>query len=246
MEEVQDLNLAPIMNMVMILIPLLLLSVEFTKPGVINISSNQPGQPTEPREQEEEEEQMPRVVVAISDNGFRVQDQRNLPAFQRFSQPIERCGGAAAAEGGGMAAPPTVCTLPGVPDDAPLMERLDFAGLYNQLATVRLQPEWFDRFGAEGENNDVISILADPEVSYEVLLKTMDVARFMLHPAHRDALPAPSASADISQYLLGTDGAPTREDFETAGFLVDPDERSQRFTLFPNPVLLIPRAQGGS
>lgn len=38
-EEEQDLNLAPIMNMVVILIPLLLLSVVFVKVAVINITA---------------------------------------------------------------------------------------------------------------------------------------------------------------------------------------------------------------
>ena len=38
-EDSQELNLAPIMNIVMILIPLLLLSTVFMKAGVINISS---------------------------------------------------------------------------------------------------------------------------------------------------------------------------------------------------------------
>lgn len=245
-EEVEDLNLAPIMNMVMILIPLLLLSVEFNLPGVINISSNQPGQPTEPKEQEEEPDPVPRVVLAISDSGFRIQDQRSLPAFEEFSAPIARCGGPQEGDPSAATAPPTICNLSGVPDDAPLISRLDFAGLYNQLVTIRLQPAWYDRFSAEDENNDVISILADPDIPFDVLVKTMDVARYILEPAGAAGLPAPSGSVNIPQFLLGGDAEPTLEDFETAKYLVPEDAVLGRFSLFPNPVLLIPRSQDGS
>ena len=96
-EEVQDLNLAPIMNMVMILIPLLLLSTVFIKAGVVNISSPRNAQSTtQENEEQEEDEPVPRVVIYISDDGFRVGDQRNA-MLQPFTQPVAGCDGAAAA-----------------------------------------------------------------------------------------------------------------------------------------------------
>ena len=238
-DEVQDLNLAPIMNMVMILIPLLLLSIEYTKPGVINISSASRGQSTnQETPPEQEQEPVPRVVVLISEAGFRIADQRNLPAFAEFSAPIERCRGA-----GDPGTMPTICPLAGVPDGAPLVQRLDFAALYNRLVQIRLQPAWYDRFGED--NNDVVFITADPGIPYEVLLKTIDVSRYILQPANTSPLPAPSASVAIEGFLLGGGNAPTLEDFETARFLLDPDDSTKRFTLFPKPMLQVAPAQGG-
>lgn len=251
-EEVQDLNLAPIMNMVMILIPLLLLSTEFMKPGVVNISSPRNAQSTQQEtEQQEEQEPVPRVVIAISSDGFRVMDQRNLPSFEPFTQPIQRCGGGAGAEGAAGGASPharaasmpaTVCLREGVSDGAPLLDRLDYASLYNHMARIRLQPQWFDRFGEE--NNDVVSLLADPEVPFSALMKTMDTVRFFLDPVGKDP-GEPSGSANIDLFMLGDGTAPGLADLEDAPFLVGGEDGPSRFRLFPDPVLLLPRAGAG-
>lgn len=250
-DEEQELNLAPIMNMVMILIPLLLLSTVFLKTGVVNISSPRNSQNANQADTEEQEEQtpVPRVVVYISDDGFRVGDQTNLPEFQPFTTPIARCGGgggAAAAEGQQLSPhqlaeiPPTICLREGVDANAPLLEKLDFAGLYNQLAAIRLQPQWFDRFGEE--NNAVISILGDPEIPFEVLIKTMDSSRYFLTAEGSGTTP-PTASATIPSYQLGG-GNGTRELLENAVYVFDGE--GARVELFPDPVLLLPRPNTGS
>lgn len=250
-EEPQiELNLAPIMNMVMILIPLLLLSTVFMKTGVVNISSPRNAQSNTPEQEEREEEvPVPRVVVYISQDGFRVGDQRNLPEFQQFTTPIARCGGAGSGAAGApgqqlsphdMAEiPPTICLRPGVDANAPLIDKLDFGALYNTLAVVRLQPQWFDRFGEE--NNAVISILGDPEIPFNVLIKTMDTARYFLVPEGSQISP-PSASSNIASYTLGG-GDATPEDLENAVYLLNAGERIE---LFPDPVLLLPRPGAGT
>lgn len=251
-DEVTDLNLAPIMNMVMILIPLLLLSTEFMKAGVVNISSPRDAQSTQTDDQEQEEQEpVPRVVIAISSDGFRVMDQRNLPAFEPFTQPISRCGGSAAEGDGGTGASPharaatmpaTVCLREGVSEGAPLLERLDFASLYNHVARIRLQPQWYDRFSEE--NNDVVSILGDSEVSFAALMKTMDTVRFFLHPRGKEP-GEPSGSANIDQFMLGDGTSPTLADLEDSLYLLGGEEGYTRFRLFPDPVLLLPRAGAG-
>ncbi len=250
-EEEQELNLAPIMNMVMILIPLLLLSTVFLKTGVVNISSPRNAQANTPDTEEQEEQvPVPKVVVYISDDGFRVGDQSNLPEFQQFTTPIARCGG-----GGGGAAgeearqlsphdmaeiPATICLRDGVDANAPLVAKLDFPALYNQLVAIRLQPQWFDRFGEE--NNAVISILGDPEIPFEVLIKTMDTARFFLS-AEGQSPGVPAASSSIPAFQLGG-GNGTLEDLENALYIMTPE--GERVELFPDPVLLLPRPSSGS
>ncbi|MCB9519360.1 MAG: biopolymer transporter ExbD [Myxococcales bacterium] len=248
-EENVELNLAPIMNMVMILIPLLLLSSVFIKAGVINISSPRNAQAAQADPEERPEEvPVPKVVVYIGQDGFRISDQRNLPEFAPFMQPIARCGGgggaAAGAPGANIAAhdlqgiPPTICLRQGVDAGADLLAKLDFGALYNRLAEIRLQPQWFDRFGEE--NNAVISILGDVEVPFEVLVATMDAARYMLQPEGTE-LPAPSASSNIQSYMLGG-GNPTPEDLGRAQYIkVD----HAAVPLFPDPVLLLPRPSAG-
>lgn len=251
-DDNQELNLAPIMNIVMILIPLLLLSTVFMKAGVINISSPRNAQSTnQETEEQEEETPVPRVVVFISDDGFRVGDQRNLPEFQQFTAPIARCGGGgggANAEAAGniqphdMAnIPPTVCNVSGADPGAPLIERLDFGSLYNQLVKIRLKPEWFDRFGEE--NNAVISILGDAEVPFEVVVATMDTARFFVK-SDGAALEAPTAASAADAYLIGANpGEPTADEIGNAKYIQGDD--GLPVELFPDPVLLLPRPSAG-
>ena len=246
-EDSQELNLAPIMNIVMILIPLLLLSTVFMKAGVINISSPRNAQSNnQETEEQEEETPVPRVVVFISDDGFRVGDQRNLPEFQPFTAPIARCGGG----GGGEAAagnmqphdmaniPATICNRE-VDSSRPLIERLDYASLYNQLVQIRMKPEWFDRFGEE--NNAVISILGDAEVPFEVVVATMDTARYFLSATEGAAAPTAASTADA--YLIGSAGATTPEELGTAKYIMG--ESGVPVELFPDPVLLLPQPNAG-
>jgi biopolymer transport protein ExbD len=242
--EEQELNLAPIMNMVMILIPLLLLSTVFLKAGVINISSPRNAQSTVQEDEEQEEEvPVPKVVVYISEDGFRVGDQRNLPLFvANFTQPISGCAATTGADPNDMAElPPTICNMPGT-ESAPLVQQLDFGSLYNQLVAIRLQPEWFDEFGKE--NNDVISLLASPEIPFEVLVATMDVARYFLQPPSA-GLEQPSGSAQAAAFQLGGGARPSVEQLADAIYLMNEEDRPVPIELFPNPVLLLPRPQQG-
>lgn len=247
--ENDDLNLAPMMNMVMILIPMLALMAVFIKAGVINISSPRNAQATQADpEQEQEEEVVPRVVVSISHDGFRIIDQKNTPGFEQFSAPIDGCPGAGApaavagapAPGTPHAAaeemPVTICLRPGT-ETANWIDQLDFASLYNRLVQIRLNPAWYDAFGEE--NNSVISLLGDPDVPYEVLVMTMDTARFFLASGASTVGP----TADASSYFLSGRLRANAEDLENAEYLVEGDGR---VTLFPDPVLLLPRPGSGS
>lgn len=233
------------MNMVMILIPLLLLSTVFMKAGVINISSPRNAQSTVPEDEEREEQTpVPRIVVYISSDGFRVGNQNpEVTGFEQFQAPIAGCPGSAAdtatTNPHDMAnVPATICADPNAPESAPLVQRLNYAALYNRLVEIRLQPQWFDAFGEE--NNSVVSILGDPEIPFEVLVKTMDTARFVLNPTGGE-LPAPTGSSSLSQYQLGNGQSPTSEQLENAAYLRGEDGYVE---LFPDPVLLLPQTSG--
>jgi biopolymer transport protein ExbD len=249
-EELPELSLTPIMNMVMILIPMLLLAIVFMKTGVINITSPRNTQSNTPdTEQKPEEVMLPQVTISISADGFRLVDAKNVPEFvAKYTPPTPRCGGGGA---GGAAAgvaphdaaklPATICLREGATPDSRLIEQLDYAALYNHLARIRLEPAWYDEFGKE--NKSTIQILADPEVPFDVVVKTMDTARYFLRSP--EANPgAPSASASVEAFMLAG-GNPTQEDLKNAVYLTGGESATERFAMFPDPVLLLPRPTSG-
>jgi biopolymer transport protein ExbD len=168
-----ELNLAPIMNMVVILIPLLLLSVVFLSVGVINASSPAEivtGKPTH------DTEPPLNLTVAIAHNGFIVSTKNGL------SKPVSGCP----ADG------PTVClrhdaNLPeefaaaqtalesgdtGASEAA--LDRATAAYDWNQLYTLLAQIK------RDNLDETMVKITADPDVPYTLVVRTMDLARFEL------------------------------------------------------------------
>jgi hypothetical protein len=140
------------------------------------------------------------------------------------------------------AVPPTICLRDNTSDADSLLDRLDFASLYNRLVQVSLNPAWFDGFRREG--NQVVSILGDPEVPFEVLVKTMDTVRYFLQ-APGSALQPPSASSDSHMYMLGGTLRTSPESLQSADYLTVGQGGAERVPLFPDPVLLLPRPGSG-
>lgn len=68
-EENTDLDLVPIMNMVTILIPFLLLSVQFVSLAVIDSTLPAIGKPSEPTEEDKEKLNL---SVAVTDKGYTI------------------------------------------------------------------------------------------------------------------------------------------------------------------------------
>lgn len=118
-EEAEDLNLTPIMNMVLVLIPLMLLNVVFMTITVIDVTMPQRSagvaQNSEPPK---------RLQLFISKQGFTiVKGQSALPAK-------DGC-----PEGG-----PTIC--PSKPDAAIETDKQDWLSLYNTLIDIKQEPDW--------------------------------------------------------------------------------------------------------
>jgi len=214
MPQEQELNLAPIMNVVMILIPLLLMSASFLIVATLEVHSPQGQNPITPSEADiPEEVPVPRVLVAITEDGFTVSDLRQSEAFAEsgLGSPIPECHRSQPQPG---QVPITVCTSRGVADGSALLERLDYRGLYNRLVEVYRQPEWTARWD---ESNSIINIVADREIPVEVVIRTMDVARFFLESDRYDDEAA----------------------FRTASYRRHEDTP---VALFQAPVLLLPRS----
>ena len=93
---VQDLDLAPIMNLCMILIPLLMLSAVFVDKGIIDVNvPSAGGQATAPQEDPSEEILPPQLVLMISSNGFYLRNQNGNATtgsmFAQYAAPLPGC-----------------------------------------------------------------------------------------------------------------------------------------------------------
>ena len=186
-EEDQELNLAPIMNLVIILIPMLLLSVVFLQIGVINITMPNiaMGPPSEVKE--EPDEKPLNLTVTVNPKGFWVAAQDAvLPEQPGCPKPG-----------------PTICLEKQSVDveakfeqarkaiDAgnlgrgeellkEAMTAYNWRELYNMLVKIK----------KEFPKETVIKLTADPNIPYAMLVRVMDIARFRLQ---KDSYAANSA-----------------------------------------------------
>jgi biopolymer transport protein ExbD len=182
--EQDDLNLAPMMNLVIILIPLLLMSVVFLEVGVINITAPtlSVGAPTDTPPEEKEEPL--NLTLALSADGVR----------------IAATGAVLPARPGCPPQGPTICheetsvdvagkfeearrllsqgaTGPGEAAMEEAVRAYNWRELYNQLARIK----------KEYPKETVVTLSADAEVPFAVLVRVMDVARFQLEKESYDS-----------------------------------------------------------
>lgn len=179
--EHEELNLAPIMNMVVILIPLLLLSVAFVSVSIIEIQSPRLCACSASGVLGEDASPPLNLTVSMQERGFHVSAQgESLPA-------LAGCP----ADG------PTICLLdPGASSHEPfarartLLERsrtergfteleeavmlYDWRRLYNTLASLK------QAHPAE----HVIHVSASSSIPHTAVIRLMDVARIRLQRDH--------------------------------------------------------------
>jgi biopolymer transport protein ExbD len=172
-QEPAQPDLAPFMNIVVILIPMLLLSVIFVSAGVVNVSTNL----TTPSPTPDTETEPLKLTVALSHGGFEVS------ARQQRLAPVEGCP----ADG------PTICLADPSYDVAASFERAkrlhdqgqadaankalqeamqayDFRRLYNQLSAIK----------KDHPDETKVIMTGEPDMPYAMLIRAMDVARFQL------------------------------------------------------------------
>lgn len=214
-DELPQLNLAPIMNIVMILIPLLLITASFVAVNTLNVTSPRSAQSVTPEEQMEEEQvPVPRVLVAITENGFTITDMRQSPVFteSQLGYPLTECPQGSPESG---TVPVTICNSPTRSSEGRLLDRLNFRGLYNRLVEIKNYSAWNAQWN---EDNQIINIVAEREIPFEIVVRVMD----------------------ISRYYLQEDRYDNEETFRSASYRAEGEELYS--DLFPNPVLLLPRA----
>ena len=148
MEAAEDLSLTPIMNMVLVLIPLMLLNVVFMTINVIEVT-------------------MPQRSAGAASAGGEPPKRLQLYISQQGFTVVEN-GVPLAARGECTPGGPTVCSQEG--DFEVETDRHDWLGLYNTLVELKGKPDWLD--------HDQIEIVADSAVNFGVLVKAMDISRY--------------------------------------------------------------------
>lgn len=149
-DESQEVNLVPIMNLVLILIPLLLLSIVFLEVAVIEVQMTQPtmqrtGEPPEPQE---------RLRLYVTLEGFSIsRGHYALP-------PIPGCEHTQV----------TICTSDtGAPSP---IAKYRWHTLYNTMMQLKADPAF--------ANTQDLEVVAASELPFDILVKTMDVLRYQL------------------------------------------------------------------
>lgn len=151
-EAAPGLDLTPIMNMVLCLIPLMLLSVVFMTITVIDVTMPQRSAGAAASDGEPPK----RLQLFISQQGFTIV-ANGVP-----QEHIDGC----APDG------PTICIKN---KDAEIdVDKHDWLGLYNKLIELKNKGEW--------SNHDQIDIVADSSVNFGVLVKAMDISRYQRVP----------------------------------------------------------------
>jgi biopolymer transport protein ExbD len=157
--DVEDLNLVPIMNLVVCLIPIILYGTVMVKIGVINVNAPKfgMGKATPPSD---DEEKPLNLTLGIEETGFRLKatgaDINQLLGMEPAAM--------AAPDADPSAMPVAGVLIPKKGDD------YDFVELYNKLVVIKkAKPE-----------ESIINLTADKKIHYVHIIKSMDAIRYQL------------------------------------------------------------------
>jgi biopolymer transport protein ExbD len=174
-EEEKDLDLIPIMNMVLILIPLLLLSVVFVELTIIDVSLAKIGDSSEP--QDKQDKPPPKVELMVVSDGFLIRVNK-----QAMAPVLDECSGSKE----------TLCM------EAERDEKVPTSGYrWHELYNLALQlkngehPKYpADAF--DWEKTDSIDFILEEDIAFAVLVKAMDVVRYKRRKKGNNASPGES------------------------------------------------------
>lgn len=181
--EADDLNLAPFMNMVIILIPMLLLSVVFLEVAVINVTMPLGGATTTTEEKDPEVQPL-NLAIAMSPRGFYVS------AVGAIVPPIDGCP----TQG------PTICLADDTVDvqarfeDARRLMAAGNPGAGEEELEVGLQAfnyrelyNLLSRFKEQYPSETTVRLTADADVPFALTVRVMDVSRYRLEEISYDS-----------------------------------------------------------
>ncbi|MCA9543550.1 MAG: biopolymer transporter ExbD [Myxococcales bacterium] len=179
-DTIEDLNLVPIMNMVVCLIPMVLAGTALIKVGVVNVNAPKFGQGA--ATPDETDEKPLNLTVAVGDDGFRL---TATGADINQVLGIDPAMAAAAAQPADPTQPPKEGAF--IPKKG---EEYDYVDLYNKMVKVKSQ------FPQE----TVMNLTADARVPFKLLVNVMDALRVKLEQdTYGDLAGFKSASARIEE-----------------------------------------------
>ena len=160
-EIVEEINLVPIMNLVLCLIPLVLFKTQLVKVGMINVSAPKIG-PSSSKPQDNDEKPLG-LTVALSDEGFML---------KATGANLSELLGVTAAENGAIKISKITETYVQDKKDVKLPS-YDYIKLYNYLSTLK------DKYPDE----KLLTLTATPKIHFKHIIRTTDMIRYRFKEA---------------------------------------------------------------
>ncbi|MCA9538067.1 MAG: biopolymer transporter ExbD [Myxococcales bacterium] len=180
-DKIEDLNLVPIMNLVVCLIPMVLFGTSLVKIGVVNVNAPRFGMGQ--AAPDDSEEKPLNLTVGIEEAGFRLK-AGGADIYQVLGLAPEMAADPAAAAAG---LPPQGGFL-----IAKKGEVYDYVDLYNKLVTIKTA------FPQE----TIVNLTAEQKIPFKYVISVMDVIRLKLdQDSYGD-----STAFVAAQYKYGSDG----------------------------------------
>lgn len=179
-EQVEDINLVPIMNLVLCLIPLVLFKTQLVKIGMVNVSAPKVG-PASSQKQEEDKDTKPLgLTVALSKDGFLLKATgADLSAY--FNE----------GDATGVKIPMKAEQYSNKNGDVEKVTTYDYIELYKKLLKLR----------ESYEDDKLLTLTAEPELEFKYLIRTMDVVRYQFADGVKmDSIADLSEAANQSKY----------------------------------------------
>lgn len=154
----EELNLIPIMNMVVCLIPMILAGTALVKLGVINVNAPKFGMGAATEATDDTEKPL-NLTVAIGQEGFRL-----TATGADINQVLGLAPAAAADPAADPAAAPVGVPIPKSGD------LYDYMALYNNLVRIK----------AAFPNETILNITADPTMPFKHVVNVIDAVRLKL------------------------------------------------------------------
>ncbi len=164
-DKIEDLNLVPIMNLVVCLIPMVLFGMSLIKIGVVNVNAPKFGMGA--AAPDESDEKPLNLTIAIAADGFRITasgaDVNSVMGLAPID-PTDPAAAAAAAQAG-----------PTIPKKG---DSYDYPELYNKLVAIKKQ----------FPNESVVNLTAERDTHFKYLIGAMDVMRVYLEADSYDGI----------------------------------------------------------
>ena len=163
-EIVEEINLIPIMNLVLCLIPLVLFKTQLVKIGMINVSAPKIG-PSSSKPQDDKDEKPLGLTVALAKDGFKLKATgANL---------FELLGLTASGEATDVKIEKITETYVNKSGEEEKLNAYDYIKLYNYLSTLK------DKYPDE----KLLTLTAEPDLPFKHLIRTSDVIRYRFKSA---------------------------------------------------------------